>query len=184
MTSEANTVAAMNMDPEMDMFALAYVEHGGNLKKAYEEVYGPGVYQAVAKAQLLLSNPQVIARIGQLQQVTEDACLLSMSMHLNELANIRDLAKVQGSLKVALEAEVKRGTVVGFYVNKTIEAPSSVPPPDSLEKLADRLTGLIRKNRMEISNVQDAQIIDASTGEILPAAGHEAHAGGPQTGAV
>ena len=183
MTVEANIVVA-SIDPEMDMFALAYVEHGGNLKKAYEEVYGPGVYQAVAKAQLLLSNPQVIARIGQLQQVTEDACLLSMSMHLNELANIRDLAKVQGSFKVALEAEVKRGTVAGFYVNKTVEAPSSVPPPDSLEKLADRLTGLIRKNRMENSNVQDAQIINSTPSEISPVAGHEAGASGPQPSAV
>ena len=36
-----------------------------------------------------------------------------------ELADIRDLAKDQGNLKVALDSEVQRGKVAGFYVGKS-----------------------------------------------------------------
>lgn len=98
-----------------DTFALAMVEYGGNIKAAYRAAFGDDAHMPNARGRELLNKPAVALRIRALTESVHDAAMVSMGAHLHELAEIRDLAKVTGQLKVALSAEQTRGRVVGLY---------------------------------------------------------------------
>jgi len=150
-----------------DNFCLAMIEFSGNPVMAYKSVYGD-VPNASAKARDLMARPAIADRIKQLRSGVEESSLISMSCHLVELAMIRDQAKAQGAVKVALEAELSRGKMVGYYI--AAEHASKAPPPapqDNLERLANRIVSLTRNARQENQNgvqiIEDAQIV--STGQ-------------------
>lgn len=100
-----------------DTFALAVIECGGNVASAYKMTFGADSPFPVARGKELLNKPQIALRIKEITDKIQDASLISMGAHLYELADIRDLAKVSGQLKVALTAERARGEVVGLYDN-------------------------------------------------------------------
>ncbi|MFZ2287581.1 MAG: hypothetical protein WAV93_11400 [Bacteroidales bacterium] len=100
-----------------DTFALAIIECGGNIAAAYKMTYGEDSPFPIARGKELLSKPQIALRIREITDKIQDASLISMGAHLYELADIRDLAKNSGQLKVALSAERARGEVVGLYDN-------------------------------------------------------------------
>lgn len=100
---------------EEDDFALAVVEHGGNVRSAYQAAFGDQDPFPVSRGTQLIKRPQVALRIKELTDKIEESSLVSLTSHLMELADIRDLAKMSGQLKTALSAEVSRGTVVGLY---------------------------------------------------------------------
>lgn len=131
------------LSPDEDNFALAVIEYGGNIRAAYISVYGEHT-QATAKGRELMTRPHIAARIAELNGTLRESALISIESHMIELANIRDLAKVSGSLKVALAAERSRGEVAGFYVTRVQENLPQVPGVDRLNRLADRLITLQR----------------------------------------
>jgi len=100
-----------------DTFALAVIEYGGNLRAAWIAAFGEH-HTPTAKARELLAVPRIAKRVQALTAAIADSSLISLGSHLLELANIRDMAKFNGQLKVALEAEKSRGTVAGFYAGK------------------------------------------------------------------
>ena len=100
-----------------DTFSLAIIECGGNIASAYKMTYGEDSPFPIARGKELLSKPQIALRIREITDKIQDASLISMGAHLYELADIRDLAKNSGQLKVALSAERTRGEVVGLYDN-------------------------------------------------------------------
>lgn len=100
-----------------DTFALAIIECGGNIQSAYKMTYGEDSPFPIARGKELLTKPQIALRIKEITDKIQDASLISMGAHLYELADIRDLAKNTGQLKVALSAERARGEVVGLYDN-------------------------------------------------------------------
>lgn len=112
------TQIVRTLTAEEDTFALGVIEYGGNLRKAYEEAFGLGARNPLAKARELLNRPEVAFRIRDITEVVQENALVSLGSHLMELADIRDLAKSQGALKVALNAEEARGRVAGFYIGK------------------------------------------------------------------
>ena len=138
---EAGELIELLTDHE-STFCLAYVETAGNPAKAYIQAYGhsrmPG-----ARGLELLQDPRIRARIIELQGTLQEVALVSMQSHLGELAVIRDMAKEMGAMKVALEAEVKRGTVAGLYISKGESAPVDASP--KLKEIEERLIGLNRK---------------------------------------
>lgn len=98
-----------------DSFALAVIECSGNIASAYRMVFGDDAKSPTARGRVLLAKPQVAARIQELSETIKDAALISLGTHLQELSTIRDMAKMQGQLKIALQAERTRGEVVGLY---------------------------------------------------------------------
>lgn len=112
-TSEEPALPALTIDE--DSFALAVTECGGNVADAYRMVFGADTKMAFARGQSLLAQPNVAYRVRELQAVMKEQTLISIGTHLQELAVIRDLAKNQGQLKVALSAERTRGEVSGLY---------------------------------------------------------------------
>lgn len=97
-----------------DTFCLAMIEYAGNLGAAYRSAFGD-VSNPAARARLLLARPEIAKRMQELVELTQEHSLITLGSHLEELANIRDMAKVQGDLKTALMSEVKRGEVVNLY---------------------------------------------------------------------
>lgn len=128
-TGEIVDVPSKPLSLDEDNFALAVIEYGGNLRKAYTAVFGD-VYNPVARARELMGRPDVALRIRDITASVHESALISLGSHLVELADIRDLAKDQGNLKVALDSEVQRGRVVGFYVGKSDGAPPARKPGD------------------------------------------------------
>jgi hypothetical protein len=106
-----------------DMFCLAVVEYGGNLKDAYKATFGNDVGNPAARARVLMTRPEIVLRVRELMTSVSEGALISLGSHLVELADIRDLAKATGQLKTALSAEEARGRVAGFYVGKEGSAP-------------------------------------------------------------
>lgn len=119
-----------------DNFALAVIEYGGNLAMAYKSVFGEDSYAPTAKARALLALPEIALRIKDLTDSVQENALISLGSHLVELATIRDLAKVQGNLKVALNAEESRGKVAGFYVGKSDNSSPKVPQGGTMVMVA------------------------------------------------
>lgn len=111
-----------------DTFCLAVIEYGGNLRKAFQEVYGVEVSQPTARARALIARPEIAVRIQDLGASVTEQSLISIGSHMVELAEIRDLSKAQGNVKTALDAEVQRGKVAGFYVGKSDSAPPARKP--------------------------------------------------------
>lgn len=100
---------------EEETFALAMVECAGNVSAAYRMAYGPDVLMPLARGKELLCNPSVALKIRDLTDKIEDASLISVGAHLNQLATIRDIAIATGQIKVAYSAERSRGEAVGIY---------------------------------------------------------------------
>ena len=96
-------------------FALALIETSGNVAAAYRLAFGADSQFALARGNELLCRPQVALKIRDITDKIQDASLISVGAHLNELAEIRDLAKATGQLKTALAAERNRGEAVGIY---------------------------------------------------------------------
>lgn len=103
------------LTPEQDLFALAMIECGGNVTAAARAVFGEDVKSPKARGTMLMSLPQVAARVADLSGSLREQVYISIGTHVQELAEIRDLAKAQGQLKVALQAERTRGEVTGLY---------------------------------------------------------------------
>lgn len=101
-----------------DTFCLAIIEYGGNLGAAYRSAFGVEMSNPAAKARELLMRPDIAKRVQQLGSVIEEHALFSLGSHLTMLARIRDLAIDTDQLKVAVQAEVKRGEAAGVYKDK------------------------------------------------------------------
>jgi uncharacterized protein GlcG (DUF336 family) len=109
------TSVIQECDQDEATFALAVMECGGNIGAAYKMAFGPDIQFPIARGKDMLCRPQVALKIKELSDKIQDASLISIGAHLHELADIRDLAKATGQLKVALAAEVNRGEAVGIY---------------------------------------------------------------------
>lgn len=112
------TTEVLTFEPlteEEDLFALAVAECNGNLKEAFITAFGDNHKAPLAQARILAGKPSVAARIQQIIFAGNDHQLISQSAHLAELAEIRDISKKIGAVKVAFSAEKARGEVAGFY---------------------------------------------------------------------
>lgn len=98
-----------------DTFALAIVETSGNIAAAYKMVFGTDSYMPLAKGKELLCKPAIALKIRSITDAVQEASLISVGAHLDQLAKIRDLSVVTGQLKTAYLAERSRGEAVGIY---------------------------------------------------------------------
>lgn len=111
------------LTPQEDSFVLGMIEYNGNVTSAYRAAFGENLFPA-ARAKQLLAKPNVSLRIKEIHEALDIHAMFSLSGHLGELADIRDLAKECGQLKTALGAERARGEAMGVYAR---EEKSSVP---------------------------------------------------------
>lgn len=122
-----STELALPISSSEDTFCLAIIEYGGNLGAAYRAAFGSHTTNGVARARELLLRPEIAKRVQQLGQSVEEHALISLGSHLVKLAEIRDLAIETEQLKVAVQAEIKRGEVAGFYKDKVADPGARSP---------------------------------------------------------
>ena len=106
---------------EEDTFALAFVEHGGNGRRAWRDAHPDDQNYAIStlpQARLMLQKANVALRIKSLQSIDDEHVIISRGSHLIQLAQIRDTAMDRGETKVALNAEIARGEAAGLYESK------------------------------------------------------------------
>lgn len=102
--------APIVLSREEDDTATAFVDCAGSITATAE-----ALSMSTREVREIIARPQVATRIKMLSSVITESHLIGLGSHLIELAHIRDLAKKQGQLKVALAAERSRGEVVGMY---------------------------------------------------------------------
>ena len=93
---------------------------GGSARSAYVKA-GYAVKSdrvADANASRLLTDAKVAARIAELQGMAVDRALLTLEEHMQELASLRDMAKANNQTSAAVSAEVKRGELMGYYIER------------------------------------------------------------------
>lgn len=90
--------------------------------RAFPEYKGDGRIVRLEGARLL-KNPAISARISELVEMNQEPTL-TFEEHMYELRKIRDAAFEKNAFKVALEAEVLRGQLVGLH--KMVEQPAPV----------------------------------------------------------
>lgn len=98
-----------------ESFALAIIETSGNIAAAYKMTFGPEIPYPLARGKELLTKPAIALKIKSITDAVQEASLISVGAHLDQLASIRDLCIVTGQLKTAYMAERSRGEAVGIY---------------------------------------------------------------------
>jgi len=98
-----------------ETFALAIIECAGNIAAAYRMAFPDEHDMPLARGKALLCKPAIALKIRSITEAVQDASLISVGAHLDQLAKIRDLSIVTGQLKTAFMAERSRGEAVGIY---------------------------------------------------------------------
>ena len=111
----------MGLTPRQDLFARLVAE-GKSQADAYREAYPKSqkwTDRAVwVKASALANSDKVAVRVSNLRQEAQERSVLTLETHLNELELLREMAKEQGNLNAAIQAEISRGKATGLYVTK------------------------------------------------------------------
>lgn len=106
---------------KQENFCQAYLRTG-NASEAYRQAYNVGKDTKEATinrtAKELMDTPKIAARIEELRRPALLATQLTVESHLAELALLRDAAVYTGHMGAAVTAEVKRGEVAGFYIER------------------------------------------------------------------
>jgi phage terminase small subunit len=108
------------MTPKQEAFVLAYLE-SGNASEAYRRAYSAENMKDSSvrvQAAKMLASPNIALRVEQIRKPAVDAAQMTLEQHLRDLQELRDKAKEEGKYSAAVTAEVARGKVAGFYVEK------------------------------------------------------------------
>lgn len=108
------------MTPKQEAFCVAYILTG-NATEAYRQAgYSNGMATKTSQeaASRLLKNSKVVARLAELRAPATEMAVMTITGHLDDLKDLRDRAKQEGKYSAAVAAEVARGKVSGFYVEK------------------------------------------------------------------
>ena len=142
------TLGKVKRGPRLDLKLTVKQEHfvtllaaGGTQSDAYRKAYPISLKwkkeQVHCQAAILASNPRVIKRLEALRAPAVKAVGLTVESHLVELARLREEGITQGQVGAAVTAEVSRGKVAGFYIEKReIGTPGAFGQLDAMRKQA------------------------------------------------
>lgn len=65
-----------------------------------------------------LRKPEIAAAIRTAQFERAETCGVTLAGHINDLKRLRDSAEADGKFAAAVSAEMARGKVSGFYIDK------------------------------------------------------------------
>lgn len=113
-------MAELNLTPKQERFCIEYLKDG-NASEAYRRAYSPPKSAPATinrDAHDLIHHPKIVARLEELQAPIRNAAQLTVESHLEELARLRQLALLSEKHGAAITAEMARGKVAGFYIEK------------------------------------------------------------------
>ena len=108
------------LTPKQEKFWVEYLATG-NASEAYRRAYDTsrmteGTIQK--RAGELLAHGAIAGRIAAARAKAEDQGVYTLQQHMDELKTLRELAKRNGQISAAVAAEVKRGELMGYYVQR------------------------------------------------------------------
>lgn len=113
-------MAAGNLTPKQEAFALAYVETG-NASEAYRRAYNAENTQphvVWVKASELLANGKVSVRVAELQMKAQERTLVTVESITRELDEAREMARLAGNANAFTGAVMGKAKVNGLLVDK------------------------------------------------------------------
>lgn len=120
-----------DLTPKQEAFCLAFIETG-NASEAYRSAYNATRMKPESvhrKAKELVDHGKVSARLVVLREKLAKAAGMSLEQHLADLKTLRDMAKDEGKYSAAVAAEMARGKVSGFYVER-LEHSGEIKTPE------------------------------------------------------
>ena len=133
-----------------ERFCLEYVKGGcKDATKAHADAgYCPNMSHKIRKEKAcrLLKDERIQARIAELRRPAADAAGVTLTGHLEQLADLRDEAKKKEQYSAAIQAEISRGKCAGLYLErKQVQLDATVlaaMSAEELEALANQLDGI------------------------------------------
>ena len=131
---------------KQENFCNAYIETGNateSYRRAYEASAKWKEKSINRKAFDMLQNVNILTRLDELRKPAIKAAQVTLSGHLNKLAELRDKSEALGQMAAAISAETAIGKACGFYTDKhEITGKSGGPlmldtPKFDLSKLSD-----------------------------------------------
>lgn len=114
--------ARSKLTPQQEKFARLLAS-GKTQADAYREAYPKSKKWAPEalhpEASRSAANPNISARVRELQQKAANTLEITLTKHLEDLAALREMAKDGGQFSAAVAAEVARGKAAGIYETKT-----------------------------------------------------------------
>lgn len=108
------------LTPKQESFCLAYLETG-NASEAYRRSYAASNMSSTSinrSAKELLDNPKIAARLAVVRASAAQSAEVTLVRHLGDLKELREEARAAGQFSPAIQAEIARGKVSGFYVDR------------------------------------------------------------------
>jgi hypothetical protein len=102
------------LNPKHELFVQGLFQ-GMTADAAYEAA---GFSPNRGNATRLKANESIVKRLAELQKVGQAKALLTLEAHMKELEQLRNLAKTNNQTSAAVAAEVKRGELMGYYVER------------------------------------------------------------------
>lgn len=108
------------LTPKQERFWVEYLATG-NATEAYRRSYNTArmtdrTIQKRAGEQL--AHGAIAGRIAAARAKAEDQGVYTLEQHMNELKTLREMAKRNGQISAAVAAEVKRGELMGYYLQR------------------------------------------------------------------
>ena len=110
-----------NLTPKQEKFAQE-IASGKSQSEAYRSAYNAANMKdetICSKASILMSQGNIRARIDTIREPAVEAAQVTLETHLQDLLELRELAKKDSKWNAAIQAEIGRGKVAGLYTNKT-----------------------------------------------------------------
>jgi hypothetical protein len=102
------------LNPKHELFAQGLAK-GLSADAAYQAA---GYKKNRGNATRMKADESILRRLAELQSKAEAKVLLTLEDHMRELEALRDLAKQNSQTSAAVAAEVKRGELMGYYVER------------------------------------------------------------------
>jgi phage terminase small subunit len=106
------------------MPALANPKHELFAQGLFQGMTADAAYQAAGyaanrgNAARLKADESIMKRVEELQKTAQTRAILSLEAHMKELEALREFAKANNQSSAAVSAEVKRGELMGYYVER------------------------------------------------------------------
>ena len=142
----------MALTAKQEAFCLAFVESGVAIDAYRKAGYSPGMADktAIEAASRLLKNSNVLARIAALRAPAAEAVVMTVAAHLEDLKALRDAAMGEGKFAAAVAAEVARGKVSGFYVEKVAVTGANGGPVQNVSMTSEEFKAIAKEVSSEV----------------------------------
>ena len=142
----------MALTAKQEAFCLAFVATGKPVDAYRAAGYSPDMSDKTAgeAASRLLKDSKILARLAIVRAPAAQKAGITLESHLADLKDLRDKARGEGKYSAAVAAEVARGKVSGFYIDKVALTGANGGPVQNVSMSPDQFKEIAREISSEI----------------------------------